>query len=57
MQVQNDGEDWLNSDDDDYFGDEGTTEAITSNNELDPLEQIQIEDDNSTSDTDQDTMT
>ena len=54
-QVQNDDDEWLNSDDDDYFGDEGTTEAITSGNDLDPLEQVQIDDDESTPDTDQET--
>ena len=53
-QMQNDDDDWLISDDDDYFGDEGTTEAVTSGNDLDPLEQVQTEDDDSTSATDQD---
>ena len=55
QQVQNDDDDWLNSDNDDYFGDEGTTEDITFDNDLDPLEQIQIDDDDGTIESDQDT--
>ena len=47
QQVQNDDDD-----DDDYFGDEGTTEDITFGNDLDPLEQIQINDDDGTIETD-----
>ena len=54
QQVQNDDDDWLNSDDD-YFGDAGTTEDITFSNDLDPLDQIQIDDDDSMIKTDQDT--
>ena len=33
----------MDSDDDEYFGDEGTNEAVTSGNDLDPLEQIQMQ--------------